>query len=124
MKNGLSDAFSWSTGPDFAWVIDDTVAYSGSKSMRNVIPPSGNHSELSLTIETNTGGVLTYQIRHDVFMPWNVAYVKNNGEYVENFQGHTGDVKWELHEVIVEKGFNKITWSVWSSDNKSLPPKV
>lgn len=103
------------------WVITDEVSVSGSKSVKNSITTRGQSSRLKLSMNFPSNGVLAYELRHDVFMPWAILQVERDGEIVEGFPGHSGDVKWSTETVRVTKGQHEIVWDVLTKD-MAMPP--
>jgi len=118
---GLSSAFQWYNSKPYSWVADDTIAMSGALSMRNTIPPGGQTCTLSLTLNSETGGLITYGIRHDIFMPWSVLRIEDNGEIVETVAGHSGEPKWSVQSVTLDPGEHEVAWIIWRSNSDSLP---
>jgi len=109
------------TTSDLPWTIDDEFASTGAKSIKNALTKRGQSSKLILAMDYPTDGLLLFDLRHDVFMPWAKMDVTRDGVKHLFFQGHEGPAKWEQHKIPVTQGFNEIVWDV-STIDAPIPP--
>jgi len=78
------------TTSGLAWTIDDEHAFRGTKSVKNALTSRGQSSTLTLTLDFPSDGVLIFELRHDIFMPWAQFEVRRNDDIVIDYQGHEG----------------------------------
>ena len=104
------------------WKIDDEFTANSSKfSVKNSVTKRGESSKLKLRMNFPTDGLLVYELRHDVFMPFASLQVSVDGKTVGAKSNHAGDAKWETEKVTVKQGENEIMWNVLTNDFP-LPP--
>ena len=108
----------FTTSTDLPWKISDEF---GRTSVKNSVTKKGQSSKLTLALDFPHSGILTYELRHDVYMPWATLQVTRDGEVIEAFQGHLGEPEFETHKVIVSEGVHVIAWDV-STPEISVPP--
>ena len=111
----------FTTSSDKPWTISDEYAVSGSKSIKNALTSRGESSKLTLSMDYPTRGVVFYELRHGVYMPWAQIQVYRDQELVVGFQGHTGDATWSTEHISVTEGTHDIVWDVNTFD-MALPP--
>jgi len=103
------------------WRIDEEFVFNGAKSVKNSVTKPGQSSKLILAMDFPADGLLIYELRHDVFMPWAKLEVKLDEMVDKGFQGHTDAAKWETQKISVTKGLHEIVWDV-NTMNVALPP--
>jgi len=115
---GLNPIF---TTEGLPWKINDEYAYKGSRSIANSPTGQNQSSKLKLSMDFQTDGVLVYELRHDVFMPFAELMVTVDGKSVVEFRGHDGDPQWGTQKISITKGLHEIVWDVLTDDHV-LPP--
>lgn len=106
---------------DLPWTIDDTFSFSGSKSVKNPLTERGEYSTLTLSVNARTEGHLSFQLNHNVFMPWALLQIKLDGELLLGYPGHEGESKWEEVNIPVKQGHHDLTSEVKSMDLPTSP---
>lgn len=113
----------FTTDENRPWLFDDEHASSGELSLASFAVGQGQSSQLSLKTDFTEEGVLTYEVRHDVFMPWTKFEVKVDGEVIDRINGHAGPARWETMKLSLSAGPHDIVWDVSSPETPPPPNK-
>lgn len=119
-ENGLSGTFPWFTLPMRPWttVTDDKTE--GSFSARSTGGlERGETSDLQLAIKTSTGGVLSFDFKTDVRMPWSGCYINLDNESKKGYTFPKPD--WIPLTLPIPPGDHIVMFRAWAPDSESPP---
>jgi len=111
----------FSTSDVLPWTVDAQIKSDGEFSATNSPTERGQSSKMTMVREFPSQGVLHFDLRSDVFMPWAMFLVRIDGDMKESVTGHAGEVQWGGRTVDVPSGQHTIEFEVKTIDSP-MPP--
>jgi len=84
-EEGLTGGFPWSTSEDFPWTTYEADKTEGKFSARSHPVDAGKRSDLQLAIKSKHGGILLFDFKSDVKMPFTGCYVNLDGKSITGY---------------------------------------
>ncbi|EJK68496.1 hypothetical protein THAOC_10313 [Thalassiosira oceanica] len=111
----------FSTSDVLPWTVDAQIKSDGEFSATNSPTERGQSSKMTMVREFPSQGVLHFDLRSDVFMPWAMFLVSIDGDMKMSVSGNTDEVKWGGKTVNVPSGQHTIEFEVKTIDSL-IPP--
>lgn len=111
----------FATSGALPWTIDAEIKSDGEFSVTNSLTQRGQSSKMTMVREFPKPGVLHFQLRSDVYMPWAMFLVSIDGDMKTSVAGHAGEAAFVAKTVDVPSGQHTIDFEVKTIDSL-LPP--
>jgi hypothetical protein len=111
-EDGISGTWPWVTTEALPWIINSDDKTEGQFSVRSHAVESGEKSDLSVAIQSSYGGVMYFDFKTDVKMPYSGCYINIDGESKVGYTFPKED--WLQKTLAISEGEHVVMFRAWA----------